>query len=102
MDRRHAVMDRRRERRTSMNGTLDIHATSGRTPRPECVLCGEPIGVYEPLVTIERGRARTTSRAAEPALSTTAGEYRHLACHERHAQPRPRAAKEARESSLAG
>ncbi len=49
---------------------------------PVCLLCGEPIGVYEPLVVIERGRARTSSRAAEPALSSAPGEYRHLACHD--------------------
>ncbi|HYM46318.1 MAG TPA: hypothetical protein VES65_09210 [Solirubrobacteraceae bacterium] len=57
---------------------------------PVCRLCSEKIGVYEPLVVVEQGRARTTSRALEPALSTAPGEYRHLACHERGEEEPPR------------
>jgi hypothetical protein len=72
-------------------------------PGPRCSCCGEPVGVYEPLVAIERGRARQTSRAAEPAIATTPGEYRHLACHAHRAQPRSQAPRELREeSALAG
>ena len=57
--------------------------------------------MYERLIAIERGRARRPSRAAEPALTTTPGEYRHLDCHERHTQPRPRVPLQSRESVLA-
>jgi hypothetical protein len=71
-------------------------------PGSECRCCGEPIGVYEPLVAIERGRARMTSRAAEPAISATPGEYRHLACHEAVASADAEPLTQPRESSLAG
>ena len=33
-----------------------------------CHRCGEPIGVYEPLITLVEGSAHETSRAAEPHL----------------------------------
>lgn len=47
-----------------------------------CLLCGDVIGVYEPLVTCERGaHARTTSRAAEPGLESAGGAYYHRACY---------------------
>lgn len=75
-----------------------IHAKLAPEPRLRCSCCGQVIGVYEPLIAIERGRVRRSSRAAEPELATTPGEYRHLACHERRAQPRPAP----RESALAG
>lgn len=44
-----------------------------------CQLCGEVIGVYEPLVVSESSYARVTSRAAEPALPAT-GSYCHHSC----------------------
>lgn len=45
-----------------------------------CELCGEVIGVYEPLVVCERSYARTTSLAAEPGLRARDGAYSHRAC----------------------
>jgi hypothetical protein len=84
-----------------MSDNGHIRVASGRAPGPRCSRCGEPIGVYEPLVVIERGRARRTSRAAEPEIATAPGEYRHLACHEHRAPSRPRAPRELRESALA-
>ena len=48
---------------------------------PRCRRCGEPIGVYEPLVVVVDGAARLTSRAAEPAVSTAPGEHYHFECH---------------------
>lgn len=66
-----------------MNDNGHIHATPGPYHGLRCGLCGEAIGVYEPLIAIEHGRARQTSRAAEPALASAPGDYRHLDCHER-------------------
>jgi hypothetical protein len=69
------------------------HIADRRVPRPgpRCDVCGEPIGVYEPLIAIERGRARRTSRASEPGIGRAAGEYRHRECHdERRGAPASR------------
>jgi len=47
-----------------------------------CRLCGEVIGVYEPLITLTGGCAVESSRALDPALSDGAENY-HRACFER-------------------
>jgi hypothetical protein len=47
---------------------------------PHCELCGEVIGVYEPLVRIVDGRLRRTSRAAEPELAAGDDCY-HDSCY---------------------
>ncbi|MGH2856603.1 MAG: hypothetical protein ACRDMJ_03875 [Solirubrobacteraceae bacterium] len=55
---------------------------------PRCGRCQQVIGVYEPAVTIAGGRARRTSRAADPELlraATGGAEHYHLACYEPHA-----------------
>ncbi len=80
-----------------MNDNRHVGAICGPTSGLRCRCCGEPIGVYEPLIAIERERVRGTSRAAEPALATTPGEYRHLGCHERQGKPAPEAQGDARE-----
>jgi hypothetical protein len=63
---------------------------AGAQPRPiavdttECCLCevcGEVIGVYEPLVMCTSREERTTSRAAEPELSLGDGVCYHRECH---------------------
>jgi hypothetical protein len=105
---------------TSMNDNGHIADRRAPRPGPCCDVCGEPIGVYEPLIAIERGRARRTSRASEPGIGTAAGEYRHRECHdERRGAPASRdvsapavipqdgqgsarACASARESTLAG
>lgn len=46
-----------------------------------CQHCGGVIGVYEPLVALFDGRARTTSRLAEPEIGATASEHYHRACY---------------------
>jgi hypothetical protein len=46
-----------------------------------CVKCGDRIGVYEPLVHIDGGVARRTSRAAEPEIVHARPVY-HAACWE--------------------
>jgi hypothetical protein len=46
-----------------------------------CEGCGDVIGVYEPLVAHSAESARTTSRAAEPALEATAAAYYHRDCY---------------------
>lgn len=85
--------------------------TGGRVAGPVCSCCGESIGVYEPLIAVERGRARRTSRAAEPQIATSPGEYRHLECHVLRGRAAEQDAREhmrthgpahARESVLAG
>jgi hypothetical protein len=50
---------------------------------PRCTLCDDVIGVYEPLVHIDRELARRTSRAAEPGVTSSAGKSFHLDCYER-------------------
>jgi hypothetical protein len=66
---------------------------------PRCLRCGEPIGVYEPLVVVVEGTARTTSRAAEPAIAAGPGEHYHLVCHARR---HGRRAAEAEEGARGG
>jgi hypothetical protein len=48
-----------------------------------CIGCGEVIGVYEPVILLADGRARETSRAAEPNLSAAPGKPFHAACYVR-------------------
>ena len=48
-----------------------------------CQHCGDRIGVYEPLIVLLDGRARETSRAAEPGLAILEGESYHRGCWER-------------------
>jgi hypothetical protein len=53
------------------------------TTPPRCQLCGEVIGVYEPLINLLAGGARESSRAADPGLSAaTGGSLYHAACYE--------------------
>jgi hypothetical protein len=59
----------------------DEQWSSGELPR--CVTCEDVIGVYEPLVHIDRGLARRTSRAAEPGVTDSSGQCYHLDCYER-------------------
>jgi len=48
-----------------------------------CSHCGDRIGVYEPLVAIDDGRARETSRAAEPEMTHTSDLCYHRTCFDR-------------------
>jgi hypothetical protein len=54
----------------------------------KCGRCGDVIGVYEPLVLLAAGQARTSSAAAEPQIGDGAGELFHRACY---AEPLPAA-----------
>jgi hypothetical protein len=58
----------------------DRHEFAGRAPRPRCRYCGDIIGVYEPMVVADAGRARLTSLAAEPDLPAEARSF-HRECH---------------------
>jgi hypothetical protein len=40
-----------------------------RADRPTCLLCGERLGVYEPVVVVGNGMHRRTSLVREPGLS---------------------------------
>jgi hypothetical protein len=75
-----------------MNDSAHIHATGAPELRLRCSCCGEAIGVYEPLIAIERGRARQSSCAAEPDIGRAEAEFRHRECHERRSAPAPRGA----------
>lgn len=46
-----------------------------------CVHCTDLIGAYEPMVTVEHGRARRTSRTAELQTGRLASEHYHHACY---------------------
>jgi hypothetical protein len=85
-----------------MEETGHIDGMGAPVSGPRCRLCGESIGVYEPLVAVEWGRARKTSRAAEAEIATTPGEYWHLACHEHLCGTTPGATADTHESPLAG
>jgi hypothetical protein len=55
-----------------------------------CEHCDDVIGVYEPMIVLEHGRTRDTSRAAEQVIvsgltsesSGLTGECYHVACYE--------------------
>jgi hypothetical protein len=58
-----------------------IQQSAGGPPR--CPICGEPLGMYEPIVDVDGDRVRRTSRAAEPDLSCGgAGSCYHARCFE--------------------
>jgi len=46
-----------------------------------CAHCSEPIGAYEPMITVEGGRARRTSRTVEIRAGRLAPEHYHHACY---------------------
>lgn len=46
-----------------------------------CPLCGDRIGVYEPMIVITPYGARRTSRAREPLLPPTDGILLHDGCY---------------------
>ncbi len=50
-------------------------------PAPRCELCGEVIGVYEPLIAIRDGQARETARSAEPEVADSASSCYHRTCY---------------------
>jgi len=47
-----------------------------------CGHCEEPIGVYEPLITLAEGHTRETSRAAEPHVISRGARCYHRSCFE--------------------
>jgi hypothetical protein len=49
---------------------------------PRCARCGEVIGVYERLVEVVAGRARRTSRAADPLACRTGEACFHARCYQ--------------------
>jgi hypothetical protein len=50
-----------------------------------CRRCGDVIGVYEPMILLEDGKARETSRAAEPDVDGR-GDRFHGYCYEQLVQ----------------
>lgn len=64
-------------------GRLAVESSSSASPL-RCEHCGDVIGVYEPLVELNDGTARETSRAAEPRLAhSPRGSHYHADCFER-------------------
>jgi hypothetical protein len=55
------------------------------TPLVNCVLCGDRIGVYEPLVVLGKDFAQETSQAAEPGAASR-GACFHRSCWERRSE----------------
>ena len=51
---------------------------------PRCALCGEPLGIYEPLVELDGEKIIRTSRAARPDLPCVADSSFHARCFEEH------------------
>ena len=47
-----------------------------------CSACGDAIGTYEPLLSIEHGDARATSLAREPQVAAMPGDLVHRSCAE--------------------
>jgi len=45
-----------------------------------CPLCGDVIGVYEPVMVVGGGTARTSSRAREPLVGSDEDVVLHRAC----------------------
>jgi hypothetical protein len=45
-----------------------------------CALCGDVIGVYEPLLVVGRGTMRTSSVAREPLVGSGEDIVMHRAC----------------------
>ena len=45
-----------------------------------CVVCGDVIGVYEPLIVVGSGPMRSSSLAREPGLRSRSGELAHFGC----------------------
>ncbi len=54
---------------------------------PRCGICGEIMGVYEPLVCVINGVPRETSRAGDPLLARSAEVCYHAACCQEDAMP---------------
>jgi hypothetical protein len=57
------------------------------SPLVHCLLCGDRIGVYEPLVVIGEGFAHETSQAAEPGVASRGACYHHSCWERRHEAP---------------
>jgi hypothetical protein len=47
-----------------------------------CRHCGDVIGVYEPLVTVEGGISRESSLAREPSIARARAPHYHRYCHQ--------------------
>lgn len=46
-----------------------------------CQRCGDVIGAYEPMIVLEDGDARETSKAADPKAASERGEHYHRDCY---------------------
>lgn len=62
--------------------TCRAHEPSAAMERFLCEVCGDVIGVYEPLVMRTVDDERATSRAAEPELRASDGAYFHRECRD--------------------
>ncbi len=51
-----------------------------RRPYAICALCGDRIGVYEPMIAVEDGAARRTSLLREPDLRGGSAALFHTEC----------------------
>jgi hypothetical protein len=59
---------------------MALNLKPGLATQTRCAHCGERITANEPIVWLENGLARVTSRAAEPELLTKGGTVYHRSC----------------------
>ncbi len=77
-----AQLDSLRARSAAPQPISGVHEPSATMERLLCEVCGDLIGVYEPLVMRTTESERATSRAAEPELRARDGVYFHRECHD--------------------
>jgi hypothetical protein len=67
------------------NARAEIHTQDPLDPAPahpvRCRVCGEVIGMYEPLIALLRGQPLETSRAAREGVGAYGEECFHRACY---------------------
>jgi hypothetical protein len=66
--------------RARVGGTITQPGT-GMNLALRCQRCGDVIGSYEPMILLESGGVRETSRAAEPKAASPCSEHYHRDCY---------------------
>jgi len=59
---------------------MDADSASTMPARLFCAVCGDVIGVYEPLIAVDAGSVRRTSLAIEPTLGSGEEAIAHAGC----------------------
>lgn len=77
-----AQLDSLSAQAAELQPTSGVDEPSTTMERFLCEICGDVIGIYEPLMMRTIESERTTSRAAEPELRARDGAYLHRECHD--------------------